>query len=223
MASSIGSKIPQLIVGAAAISALGLSTIATIRNDVTPAALDRAAIFTGDTYLVTSEDSTPSVLLDNESTPILSYPTSLGTEHCIGNTGALLCEIAIKLTGSGGHKNHNAGSWVCTTYSCAVLSSDVFVEANPAGQNLWVGWSTSPGTTSGAQIINRKTTASGGMIVGSGSYTEVAGVTPVNGLVIPPGATAKAIWQTGLTGDRSEDYSAVKALWITRYRKFYNP
>lgn len=206
--------------GIALLSTAGQTFLGTIRDS--GRWIGGSVVRSAHEFLIPDSGTTtaPANYLVDESTPYQTFPISLGTEHCYGHTGALLCEIAIKLTGSGGHPNHNAGSWVCTTYSCAILTSLVMVEANPVGDNLWVGWTSTPGSASGGQLIARKTTASGGLIVGSGSYATAGTGGETGEKLVPPGQTVKAVWSTG---NGTEDYSNVKALWVTTYRKFYTP
>lgn len=171
-----------------------------------------------------STTTTPGVYLRDETTAIKTWPTDLGVEHCEGNTGALICTLNIKLTGSGSHRNSNAGSFVCTTSTCSMLNIQVHSEAIPrtGGDRLYLGWTNAPGTQSGAQFINDNLTASGQTLIGSGSYIH-----PSNKLVgtvrngeVPPGATVKAVWQFG---NGSEDYGTYKSVARFVYMKFYNP
>ena len=224
MASSIGSKVMQLIVGGAAVSALGLSTINSIRDAATPAAIQRAQINTGDQYVLTTEDSTPSVLLNDETTAIKTYstvsPDSSGEEVCDdGFTGALLCTMAIKLTGSGGHRNHNAGSVIIsTTATSSIIDVNVLVESG--SDALYLGWTTNPGGASGAQLVNYivPNKPRGGTIVGSGGYTYLFAGTPVSvPKDVPPNATVKATWRIG---NSTEDYSRTHAVAVLRYWKW---
>lgn len=224
MPSSIGSKVPQLIVGAAAISALGLSTLDTIRSNNPTQAIQRAATFTGDQFILTTEDSTPSVHLNDETTAVKTYPTTPGVEQCEGNTGALLCTVTIKLTGSGGHRNHNAGSYTCGTATCSIVSARVSIESG--SDVLYGGWTTSPGSASGAQLVNHVSPniPRGGSIIGSGAYTyNTGGAT--NGAKsvekdVPPGATIKFVWKNG---NSTEDYSRTKAAALIQFWKFWTP
>ena len=221
MASSLGSKIPQLIVGAAAISALGLSTIGTIRDSLSSAELQRALITTGDKYVMVTEDTTPQTFLGDDTTnPIIVDPALPGVPYCTGNTGALLCRVTIKLTGSGGHKAHNAGSFLCETSTCSIVDSRVFTEAVPLSDHLYGGWTKEPSTTSGAQLFNKVLAASGWTLIGSGS-TVGSGLTAFNiEKDVPPGWTIKFTWHTG---NNSEDYGRTKAAAVITYWKYWNP
>lgn len=169
-----------------------------------------------------STTTTPGIYLKDETTPIKTYPISVGTEHCYGHTGALLCEIAVKLTGSGGHRNHNAGSWVCGTATCSILASNIYAESIPvASEKVYGGWTTTPGSASGAQLFNNyAVTASGTTIPGSGSYVGFGANPTFVTKDVPPGSTVKVTWTLG---NGTEDYSNYKALWVTTYRKFYTP
>lgn len=221
MPSSIGSKIPQLIVGALAISALGLNVISSIRTNNPGEAIQRAAIFTGDQFLVTTEDSTPATYLNEDTAPIKTWPTTPGTEHCEGNTGALLCTLTLKLTGSGGHRNSNAGSFLCSTSTCSIVDTRVFVESG--ADLLYGGWTLTPGANSGSQLFNRKLVQNKNSFVGSGALTfkgqDSSAVTTTN-KDVPPGATIKFQWETG---NGTEDHSRTKAAAVIRYYKFYTP
>lgn len=223
MASNLYGKFTGLVIGVVALSTAANVTITSIRDSLTssdPAPL----ITTGDTYLVTADNAAPAVYLDTETTPVKTWPTSLGTEHCEGNTGALICTINIKLTGSGAHRNNNAGSFVCTTSTCSMLDIQVHMEAVPTlgGDRLYLGWTTSPTTQSGAQFISWALVGSGQTLVGSGSYihpTNKAVGTVRNGEV-PPGATVKATWTKG---NGSENYGSYKGIARFVYMKYYNP
>lgn len=161
-----------------------------------------------------STTTTPGIYLNDETTPIKTYPISLGTEHCEGHTGALLCEVTVKLTGSGGKRTHNAGSWVCQTYSCAILSTEVHWGNTHVSDSLYAGWTMTPGAASGAQLLPNVLAASGAVAYGSGAYTSTRTSDQVT---VPPGATVKAVWAKG---NGTEDHSKTAAFWITTYRKY---
>jgi hypothetical protein len=176
---------------------------------------------TGHHFVLTDSSTTtaPATYLRDETTPIAQWPTDLGTEYCTGNTGALLCTNVIKLTGSGGYNTANAGSFVCTSSTCSIVSARVFAESG--SDALWGGWTTSPGTSSGGQLFNRLAPAipRGGTIIGSGAYFYSGG-TKFQTKDVPPGATVKFTWAVG---NGTEDYSRTKAAAVLQYWKYYNP
>lgn len=220
MASNLLSKTTGLLIGVVALSATTSATIASIRSNTAPAAVQRALVTTGDQYIVTGDDSTPSVYLDDDSA-VKTWPTLPGTEHCEGNTGALLCHVMIKLTGSGGHRNHNAGSFACQTSTCSIVSARVFTESG--ADHLYGGWTNTPGAASGSQLFNHKLTKNGFTLIGSGSRVingpDGATIrdTPQD---VPPGSTVKFTWKVG---NGTEDYSRTKAAALIDYYKYYNP
>lgn len=181
-------------------------------------------IVTGHTFIINDSNTTttPAVYLNDETTAIKTWPTALGVEHCEGNTGALICTMNIKLTGSGGHRNNNAGSFVCTTSTCSMISIQVSTESIPVlnGDRLYLGWTTSPGTQSGAQFVSWGLTSSGLTLLGSGSYLHPTSKQTVRNGLVPPGATVKAVWTKG---NGSEDYGSYKAAARFTYFKYYNP
>lgn len=185
-----------------------------------------SSILTGHIFIIPDSNTTttPAVYLRDETTAIKTWPTDLGTEHCEGNTGALICSINIKLTGSGSHRNNNAGSFVCTTSTCSIMQVQVSAESIPrsGGDRLYLGWTTAPGTTSGAQFITARhgAVSSGQTLFGSGSYFHPVNNSLVRNGEVPPGATVKAVWAYG---NGSEDYGSYKAIARFRYWKFYNP
>lgn len=98
MASSTGSKVSLLIVGAMSLAALSVSTINTIKDSLTPAQTNRAAIFTGDSFYLTTEDASPDIRLNN--TQYLSYTgAGLAFRKSGISTGATL--LAMPATQSG--------------------------------------------------------------------------------------------------------------------------
>ncbi len=178
---------------------------------------------TGNQFILPDSSTTtaPATYLRDETTPISQWPTDIGTEFCTGNTGALLCQRTDKLTGSGGHRNSNAASFTCGTATCSIVSMRVFTEAIPrANERLYGGWTTSPGSQSGAQVFNFNAASSGATVIGSGAYVSLG----ANGLNIekdiPPGATFKFTWALG---NGTEDFSSYKAAAVTQYYKYYNP
>lgn len=222
MASSKFTQFSALVVGAATLSAAAVVTIQAIRDNLSGAETPAPSIFTGDQYMVTADNASPAVFLDDDTVPIKIYPTTPGTEHCEGNTGALLCTVTIKLTGSGSHRNNNAGSFLCSTSTCSIVDTRVMTEAVPVtSDHLYGGWTTSPGTASGQQLYNWTIASSGATIIGSGSY--LYGIGANSGNVekdVPPGATIKFVWARG---NGSEDYGSYKALAVIRYYRYYNP
>lgn len=220
MASSTGSKIAQLIVGAASISALGLSTLATIRSNAGPEAVQRLSVRTGDEYILTTEDSSPVTYLNDEATPIEMPPIAMGTEYCTGMTGAQLCTMQLKLTGSGGHRNSNAGSFTCSTSTCSFIRAIAFTESG--SDALYGGWTTTPGSASGAQLFNFYSPAisRGGTITGSASYIYTLGGAPLQAPKdAPPGSTVKFTWARG---NGTEHYGRTIASVFLWYFKGYN-
>lgn len=180
-------------------------------------------ILTGNQVILPDSSTTtsPAIYLNDETTPIATRPITIGTEYCEGHTGALLCNVHIKLTGSGAHRNNNAGSYTCGTSTCSVVNARVFTEAIPrANERLYGGWTTSPGTSSGAQLFNFYAASSGATVIGSGAYVTAN----TNGLNvekdIPPGATLKFVWALG---NGSEDYNSYKAMAVITFWKYYNP
>lgn len=194
----------QLIVGAAAISALGLTTINTIRDNLTPAQLQRAAIYTGDEFLVTADNAAPETYLDDDTSPVIIKPTRPGTKHCEGNTGALLCSITLPLSGSGGQRKYTAASYTCSTATCSLLGGEVFTEATPRGDKIYVGYAAEPATKSGSQLLNYVTTVSGGTL--RFAYT---------GATVPVGHTFKAVFAHEQPG---KVVGAITLRWIEYYR-----
>ena len=209
--------------------AIGVSVLSAAGATIGRAILDStlwvpgSQIITGNTFIVPDSNTTttPGVYLNDEATPIQTYASAPGTESCIGNTGALLCTLTIKLTGSGGHRNNNAGSFVCGTATCSILDARVFTEAIPvANERLYGGWTTAPGTASGAQIFNDYAAASGATVIGSGAYVSIGDNALNVEKDVPPGATFKFVWRFG---NSTEDYSSYKAAAVLRYWKYYNP
>lgn len=220
MASNKFTQFSALVVGAATLSTAAVVTIAQIRSNLSGAETPAPAVFTGDQYLVTADNASLDVYRDADTSPIKIYPTLPGTEYCEGNTGALLCKVTIKLTGSGAHRNNNAGSFVCSTSTCSIVSAYVLAEAIPVtNDRLYGGWTTSPGTQSGNQLFNWGLAAgSGKTIVGSGAYIAPGGLNVAKD--VPPGATIKFVWTKG---NGSENYGSYKAAAVLTYWKFYNP
>ena len=70
MASSLGSKVQQLIVATAALGSAALLTVDAIR-DQQGADIQGTAIFTEDIFLVTAENTTPAINLDTQ--PALTW------------------------------------------------------------------------------------------------------------------------------------------------------
>lgn len=207
--------------GIASLSVAGLAFLNSIRESVN--FVPGSAVITGNQFLIPDANTTtaPGMYLNDETTPIRTYPVTYGTEYCYGHTGALLCSITLKLTGSGGHRNHNAGSFVCTSSTCSVIRARVFTESG--SDALYGGWTTSPGSASGAQVFNAYAPSipRGGSILGSGSYVySPGGVTTQVHKNIPPGATFKFVWKVG---NGTEDYSRTKAAATVEYYKYYNP
>jgi len=221
MASGKFTQFSALVIGAATLSVAAFTTINAIRDN-TSGAETSPLIALGDQYLVTADNPLPQVFLDDDGTnPVKIYPTTPGVEHCEGNTGALLCQLTIKLTGSGGNRNHNAGSFLCSTSTCSITSTRVFTEAIPrANERLYGGWTNAPGTASGAQLYNFYAASSGATIIGSGSY--ISG--NANGLNVekdvPPGATIKFVWALG---NGSEDYGTYIASAVITYWRYWRP
>lgn len=222
MPSSQTTKMTGLIIGVIALTATSNAAISAIRANLSDADEQRAEIVTGDRYVITGDDPTPSTYLDDDTTnPIETLPTLPGTEYCTGNTGALLCTVTIKLTGSGGRRNYNAGSFVCGTSTCSILSARVFTEAVPVGsERLYGGWTGTPLTGSAAQVFNWYAASSGATIIGSGAYVaHGANATNIE-KDMPPGTTFKFTWALG---DGTEDHSRYKAAAVVQYYKYYNP
>lgn len=204
------------------LTAAGTTIVNTIQDSTTlwkPGSM----IITGHQFIVPDSNTTtaPARYSRDETTPFETFPLDPGTEYCYGHTGALLCNLMVKLTGSGGHRNSNAGSFVCGTATCSIVETRAFVESG--SDLLYGGWTTSPGANSGTQLYNRKRVKNGISLIGSGAYVikgyDGAAVTTIS-KDVPPGATVKFQWEDG---NSTEDYSRTKAAVMVRYWKFYNP
>lgn len=210
-----------LALGVHALSQAGQAILATILISSTWVA--GSFIQPGHQFIIPDSNTTtaPGIYLNDETTPIKTYPVSPGTEHCEGNTGALLCTLMIKLTGSGGHRNSNAGSYTCTTSTCSIISTHLLVESG--SDLIYGGWNTTPTTQSGVQLFNRKRVKNGIALTGSSAVVargyDGATVTTTT-KDVPPGATIKFQWEDG---NGTEDYSRTKAAVVIRFYKFYTP
>jgi len=198
-----------------------------------------SGVLQGDLAFDTTDNATPAVQLivdggypqdalafqedgdvETGSGDVLANPYR-NPEHCIGFSGSLLCQRRVVLSGSGGNRGHNAGSFVCTTATCSIISLQAHIEANPKNDKLYVGWTNSPATASGAQFVNNQSVASGAIILGSGSYINPTTKTTVSVGVVPANATVKAVWNTGIT--KGTQTGAVKGAIDVLYWKFYTP
>jgi hypothetical protein len=176
---------------------LGGNTLATIAMVVANLA-NNSQLLQGDLAFETTDNATPAIQLvvdgkfpqdalkfeedgdvESGSGDILAN-TYRNQEFCTGFTGALLCQRLVKLTYSGSKPGYNAGSFTCSSSTCALIRTTVMSESG--ADALYVGWTNTPLTTSGAQIINNKATFNGGLMVATGAH------------LIPPGATVKAVW-----------------------------
>ena len=192
--------------------------------------ITNSSLFVNGSYLTTghhfilpdsSTTTAPATYLRDETTPIHQWPTDPGTEFCTGNTGALLCQITIKLTGSGGHRNSNAGSYTCTTSTCSIIETILLVESG--SDLIYGGWNNTPTTQSGVQLYNRKRVKNGISLTGSSALVRAgydgATVTTVS-KDVPPGSTIKFQWEDG---NGTEDFARTRAAVVLRFFKFYNP
>lgn len=135
---------------------------------------------------------------------VLYTDRSQVSEACSAyGTGSYLCYDDVVLTATGGLPGYTSGSWQCGTASCSILRLEVQSEASAAGAKIDVGIVSSL-TSSGQNIVNSVTTASGETIVRStGSY------------LVPPSHYVKAVYTSN-----PNSVIAQMRIW---YNKFYTP
>ncbi len=173
-------------------------------------------IIQGNTFHDTTNNSSVKEYVNDEV--VRTLPVTITDETCYGgSSGSLLCTRLVPLTASGGNRAYNAGSWTCSSASCSIVRITVMVESGATDQ-LYVGWTNSPTTASGNQLLSYRTVpVNGGTLIaqgnGSGSYintgTDVQGLVPVN-------ATVKAVYAHNHT---TANIGAI----LYEYRKYYRP
>ena len=182
-----------------------------------------AIIMAGNQFIIpdTNTTTTPGIYLRDEIIPIKTWPLTLGTEFCEGHSGALLCTVTLKLTGSGGKREYNAGSYLCGTSTCSIVETRVFTESG--ADALYGGWTPTPLTGSASQLFNNKRAKNGFTLIGSGAYSvgnADAGTYTTVTKDVPPGNTIKFTWAQG---NGTEDYSQTRAAAVIRFWKYYTP
>lgn len=198
-----------LAVGLQALSTAGQAFLGTIIASTL--FVVGSTITTGHHFIITDSNTTesPAVYLNDETTPVQTWPTTIGNEFCTGNTGALLCRRLVRLTGTGGHRANNAGSWTCSTQSCSIVRVTVMTEATGRDDELYVGATQNPSIASGSQIINYKPTGgSGSQLVATGAY------------LVPVGWTVKAVYAHSQT---LEAPGKVTGAILYEYIKYFIP
>lgn len=223
MPSSIGSKVPFLIVGALSVTALASSTISSLRSNNSQD-LQSQAVFTGNQYFVRSTTSDiPKTFVDQNS--VLSYNTPAAGDVQV-DSGALAFNryraATAKLksgsgtfmafrqsqpfTATGSRQTYTAADIAapCPTATCAILRSHVETEKAPTGAKITCHTHPPSLTTTGVVLRNQ-------------SYTNTqSGATLVHStgsVIIPPNWGVRC-WFAAAPGAAVQ---GVLKIWLSEY------